>query len=63
MNAKAFSLSNHFRIDFGTAQKFGQGAKECEEPPDFDAYQTKSLAHLSQNLMKVKWEVLGSYKR
>ena len=69
LNAKEFFLSNHSKIEFGTAQGFGKGAEIDDEPPSFGAktalgeYETPSLATLSGNLKKVVWEVSGVYKR
>ena len=69
MNAKEFFLSRHGKIEFGKAQGFGHGADIDEEPPElraktaFGDFETRSLATLSENLRKVKWEVSGKYKR
>ena len=69
LNAKRFFLSDHTRIKFGTAQRFGKGAEIDEEPPnfgtktDFGEFESRCLATLTESLMKVKWEVSGKYKR
>lgn len=68
LNAKDFFLTEHRKIEFGAAQGFGKGVEVDEEPPDFSAkadgeFETKSLATLSENLKKVKWEASGKYKR
>ena len=69
LNARAFFLGTHKKIEFGTAQGFGKGAVADEEPPNFGAktacgqYETRSLVSLSENLKRVKWEVSGHYKR
>lgn len=69
LNAKRFFLTNQTKIEFGTAQGFGKGAEVHEEAPDFGVktangvFETRSLATLSENLKKVKWEVSGDYKR
>ena len=63
LNAKSFFLSKHARIEFGAAQGFGKGADVNEEPPEFSAMTTLSLATLTDNLKKVKWEVSGHYER
>ena len=68
-DAKRFFLTDHTKIQFGTARGFGKGTQAPENPPDFGGktasgdFETKSLASLSNNLKLVKWEVSRKYKR
>ena len=69
LNAKKFFLEDYNKIQFGEAKPFGKGIKANEVMPDFrfqddyGDYVAKSLITLSEALRKVKWEVIGNYKR
>ena len=69
LHARRFFLAGYSRISFGEAKPFGRFGDAEEAIPDLclkdetGEYEQRALRTLSENLKKVKWEIMGKYNR